>query len=86
MQQILKALKKAKDKKKSKEPEPINNMVFKKYVFVNKSESDIEDMYVSYWMDGDLGDAGNDFVGCDTLLDIGFYYNGTSIDNIYKNI
>ena len=37
-------------------------------------------MYLGYWSDGDLGDAGDDFVGCDTTLNLGYYYNGDNDD------
>ncbi|MFZ1290014.1 MAG: hypothetical protein WAR79_07985, partial [Melioribacteraceae bacterium] len=51
--------------------EVINNMLFKKYVLINKSKNKFEEMYVSQWSDPDVGDAADDFVGCDTTLSLG---------------
>ena len=35
------------------------------------------------WSDPDIGSATNDFVGCDTLLGLGFGYNASDTDPIY---
>ncbi len=34
----------------------------------------MDSVYFGIWEDGDLGDATNDVVGCDTLLNSAFYY------------
>jgi len=60
--------------------ELLKDVVFKKYRVVNKSPNTITDMYLSYWTDDDLGDAIDDFVGCDTLLNLGYTYNGDNND------
>ena len=60
--------------------ELLKDVVFKKYKIINKSQKLIEDMYLSYWTDDDLGDANDDYVGCDTLLNLGFTYNGDNND------
>lgn len=62
---------------------PLSNLIFKKYKFINKSDTEITDTYLSYWNDPDLGDASDDYVGCDTLLNLGFVYNAHSPDQIY---
>ncbi len=59
-----------------------NDMVFTKVVFRNHGDQNIEDMYFSIWDDPDLGDAGDDFVGCDTTLQLGYCYND-GFDNDY---
>lgn len=51
---------------------------------INKSGFLIDSMYVSQWSDPDLGDAGDDYVGSDTLLDAAFVYNGNPIDDGYS--
>ncbi len=61
----------------------MKDVVFKKYTIINKSREIIEDMYLSYWSDDDLGDAGDDYVGCDTTLNLGFIYNGDDYDDVY---
>jgi hypothetical protein len=43
----------------------------------------LQDMYVSLWADPDLGYAGDDVVGCDTTLSLGYIYNSTNNDQIY---
>ena len=59
------------------------NTIFKKYVLVNKSSKSISDMYVGIWSDPDLGDATDDYVGCDTTLDLVYVYNGDTNDATY---
>lgn len=61
----------------------LGNMLFRKYKIINKSNATIEDMYVSMWNDPDLGDASDDFAGCDTLLSLTYVYNANAQDNIY---
>jgi hypothetical protein len=58
-------------------------MVFEKFKFINKGQNTIKDMIVGYWSDTDLGDANDDFTGCDTALSLGYTYNGTNNDAIY---
>jgi hypothetical protein len=58
----------------------LTDVLFKKYKVINKGNNDITDMYFTYWTDDDLGFAGDDFVGCDTLLNLGYTYNGDSND------
>ena len=65
-----------------------NNFFFRRYKLINKSDvlgnpTTFEDMYISMWSDPDIGDALNDFVGCDTLLNLGYGYNGVATDPIY---
>ena len=63
--------------------ELLKDVVFKKFKIINKSENEITDMYLSYWTDDDLGLANDDFVGCDTLLNLGFTYNGDNNDEYF---
>ncbi len=64
--------------------EPLNNMIFKRYIIINKSSTKFEDMYFGIWSDPDVGgDAGDDLVGCDTLLNLDFCYNGDDSDPSY---
>jgi len=62
---------------------PLGRMMFKRYVIINKSNSPLEEMYISIWNDPDVGDASDDFVGCDTVLSLTYAYNATPIDQIY---
>jgi len=64
--------------------EPLNNMIFKRYLIINKSTTKFEDMYFGIWSDPDVGgDAGDDLIGCDTLLNLDFSYNGDDSDPSY---
>lgn len=67
-------------------PGPVNNMIFKRYKLINKSTETIDSMYVMLFSDFDIGDAMNDFLGCDTLLNLGYTYNATPADNVYGEI
>ena len=49
--------------------------IYSKYKLINKSDNYYQDFFISLWFDPDLGNAGDDFVGCDTLNDIFFCYN-----------
>ena len=61
----------------------LGNTVFMQFKIINKGENLLEDTYISLWADPDLGDAGDDFVGCDTTLSIGFCYNADADDATY---
>ncbi len=58
----------------------VEDAVFKKVKIINKSGKAFEDVYISYWMDDDLGNANDDFVGCDTTLSLSYIYNGDNDD------
>jgi hypothetical protein len=64
---------------------PLANMVFKKYTVINKGTDDLTDAYFSKWSDPDLGDAMDDFVGIDTLLSLGYVYNGYAKDETHRS-
>jgi hypothetical protein len=73
----------------------MGNLYFQRYKFINKGGVDIDgsgtkgsfyidSMYVTQWSDPDLGGAGDDLLGCDTVLSMGFVYNGLAIDLEYQ--
>jgi hypothetical protein len=57
--------------------------VYLKYKLYNNGSKTIKDMYVTMWNDPDLGNANDDFVGCDTLDNIWFCYNADNDDPVY---
>ena len=65
-------------------PGHLGNVMFKKYKLFNKSDKDFTDMYVTQWHDMDIGYAGDDLQGIDTLLSMIFGYNGEVFDDNYK--
>ena len=62
----------------------LGNMLFRKYLLVNKGTNTIDSMYVSQWSDIDLGDSNDDFSGCDTSLSLGYVYNAFESDAVYS--
>ncbi len=44
----------------------------------------IDSMYVGQWSDADLGYAGDDLVGCDTLRQLGYIYNASVSDPEFR--
>jgi len=62
---------------------PLGNMDFRKYKMINKSSDTFTNMYVSAWSDADIGDGTDDFAGVDTVLSLGFVYNGNAEDGTY---
>jgi len=53
---------------------------FYHYRIINRSPDDYHDFYIGLWCDNDLGNASDDYVGCDTMLNAGFVYNGDNDD------
>lgn len=59
------------------------DVAYKKYLILNKSGENIQDMYLSYWADVDMGDAWDDCVGVDSSLNLGYCYNFDEDDMVY---
>ncbi|HTA84228.1 MAG TPA: hypothetical protein VK783_14885 [Bacteroidia bacterium] len=58
----------------------INNMTFYNYEIINKSSYQVNNTYFGAWVDPDLGNGGDDFVGCDVGRSMGYCYNGECDD------
>jgi len=69
----------------------LGDAIFKKYTLIYKGHADtpddarIVDMYFSQWSDPDLGDYGDDFVGSDIELSLGYVYNSSESDSHYDS-
>lgn len=61
----------------------LKDVLFKKYRIINGSENSIDSMFFGYWSDPDLGSFRDDYVGCDTLLNLAYCYNGDGGDEGY---
>ncbi|MFH1221028.1 MAG: hypothetical protein V1694_11340 [Candidatus Eisenbacteria bacterium] len=61
----------------------LGNVIFIKFKVINKGENLLENTYFSVWADPDVGGSSDDYVGCDTTLNVGFAYNATNTDNLY---
>ena len=74
----------------------LGDVIFRKIKFINKGGVKfdtlgtkgtfyLDSMYVGQWSDPDVGDVGNDLVGCDTILNIGYIYNSNDVDAKYRD-
>lgn len=63
--------------------DPTGNIMFIKWLIINKGGNQIDSMFVSVWHDDDVGTAGDDLVGVDTTLSLGYTYNGAAVDGVY---
>lgn len=58
----------------------LGDIQFIKYNIINQGNSKWDSTYFSLFTDCDLGNTSDDLVGCDTLLGLGFCYNGDNVD------
>lgn len=58
----------------------LNDMTFYRYHIINKSGDDVSQTYMSQFVDCDLGDYSDDYVGCDVPRSMGYVYNSKAID------
>ncbi|GAB5536109.1 MAG: hypothetical protein Rubg2KO_23580 [Rubricoccaceae bacterium] len=56
---------------------------FYRYEIVNRSEAVIDSMYAMMYVDADVGDAGDDYMGTDTLRNMIFAFNDSNEDGAY---
>jgi len=76
-----------------KRTDALGNAYFTRYQVINKGGIDvggglkgsffIDSMFIGQWADIDLGNATDDLLGCDSLLELGYVYNGQAIDYSY---
>jgi hypothetical protein len=59
----------------------INNMTFYKYKLINRGTLALTQTYMAVWVDADLGQYSDDYVGCDTARGLGYCYNGDPYDD-----
>jgi len=62
--------------------EMLNDVTFVNYTLINKSFESLRKAYLGTWLDPDLGNFLDDYVGCDTVRNLGICYNGDPIDEI----
>jgi len=58
----------------------VNNMTFYNYEMINRSTFTLTETFFGQWVDSDLGNAEDDYVGCDAQRGLGYSYNGDAID------
>ena len=62
---------------------PMGNILFVRWVMINKGSDELDSVFVSMWHDDDVGDATDDLVGCDIASSVGYTYNDADGDNTY---
>lgn len=60
--------------------EAVNYTTFYSFDIINRSDTDYHDVYIGLFVDVDLGNYLDDFVGCNVEHDIAFVYNGDNND------
>ncbi|MBL7963591.1 MAG: T9SS C-terminal target domain-containing protein [Flavobacteriales bacterium] len=58
----------------------VNNMSFYNYVLINQGTQTLLNTYFGQWVDADLGNPNDDYVGCDVQRGLGYCYNGDNND------
>ncbi len=56
---------------------------FMKWEVINKGQYNWDGTFFSFYVDCDLGYGYDDYMGCDTIRQMGFGYNGTNFDQYY---
>jgi hypothetical protein len=56
------------------------NIHFMKMEIINKGLYQWDSTIFTIYSDGDLGDATDDYSGCDSLSNLGYFYNGDNLD------
>jgi len=58
----------------------VNNMTFYSTKIINRGFTTLNDCYMGQWVDADLGNYADDYVGCDVNRSLGYCYNGDDED------
>lgn len=62
-------------------PGPLNNAIFHEYTIINRSSLRIDSFYAGVFIDPDLGNAIDDYVGCDVSRSMAYAYNADNDDD-----
>ncbi len=63
----------------------LNHSTFVEYTINNKSGDNYNNTYFGTWLDPDLGEFSDDYIGCDTLRNLAICYNGDDFDDQGSN-
>jgi len=58
----------------------LNKMTFFSYEIINRGSTTLFETYFSQWVDPDVGNGWDDYVGCDVNRGLGYCYNGNELD------
>ncbi len=61
----------------------LTTSIFSRTRLINKSGARLDSMFLGFWSDPDLGYAGDDAAGYDSLRSLGYVYNGSASDQVY---
>jgi len=61
----------------------LQDVQFINYDIINKSPNIWTATQIGNYFDADLGDANDDYLGCDTVLDMAYFYNADNNDAMY---
>jgi len=64
----------------SPEDSPLHSTIYADYKIINRSDQFYKDFYIAYFVDFDLGNCLDDYIGCDTALHLAYVYNGDEFD------
>jgi len=59
----------------------LSDMTFYSYKIINRSTETLNNTYFGQWVDPDIGNYEDDYVGCDVDLGLGYCYNGDDDDD-----
>ena len=62
----------------------LNQAQFLQCRIVNRGNTTYDSAKVGFFYDGDLGNPSDDYVGCDSLSNIAYFYNGDSFDEAFQ--
>ncbi len=62
------------------EPGHVGLATFYRYTVIKRGDKPLTDAYVSMYVDPDLGDFGDDWMGSDSLLSLGYVWNSDNLD------
>ena len=62
----------------------LNQTLFLQHTIVNRAEVDYDSIKLGVYFDTDLGNPSDDYVGCDSLSNIAYTYNGDSNDEDFR--
>jgi hypothetical protein len=58
----------------------VNRMTFYNYELINRGTQTLYNTYFSQYLDTDIGNPADDYVGCDVSRGLGYAYNGDLVD------
>lgn len=62
----------------------LNQSIFLQYRIINRGSKNYQSLKAGLYLDGDLGNPADDYVGCDSLNNIAYTYNGDLFDEAVR--